>query len=45
MTNEEIKLRNITIDDKLKEMEKNLEKLRLTYEELVRENKDLNDKY
>ena len=45
MTNEELRLRNITIEDKLKEMEENLEKLRITNEELARENNDLNDKY
>ena len=45
MANEEIRLRNITIEDKLKEMEENLEKLRITNKELARENNDLNDKY
>ena len=51
MINEEIKLRNITIEAKLKEMKETLEKLRLTNkelteknEELVKENKNLSDK-
>ena len=44
MTDEEIKLRNISIEDKLKEMEENLEKLKITNKELLQENTEINEK-